>query len=183
MKHTSKVFTLLVFSALLLTSCSLSNLLGGKSTVDYNNAVVEKINAASAELEKTATLYNDLIPNKVTEKDTIDTAQMLAASTSATDALKATEDIATLESRNADQQAAVRPALETYRAAAQIYLDEYQKMLTYYAGPYKDDITQVKPIDGSLHTAYTTFIEANNDLVSALESFLPSPLLNPINPL
>jgi hypothetical protein len=46
-------------------------------------------------------------------------------------------------------------------------------MMDYYdSGSYQEDITQVKSIDETLHLSYTTFIEANNDLVDILDSFV-----------
>ena len=83
------------------------------------------------------------------------------------------DDLLVMESRSLDQENAVRIELETYRSAAEIYLETYATMLSYYKeGTYKEDISQVETLDETMHINYTTFIEANNDLVDMLESFV-----------
>jgi len=156
--------------ALLLTSCSLFS---GLSEVEYNNRVVELTNLASTAIEQTATLYNETIPNKVTEQDEIDISQMETAYEEATKALEGTNDALNMESRNLEQQNAVQTALQTYLSAGELYLENYNTVIVYYSNStYKDDVTKVEVYDESLHTSYTTFIEANNDLVEALDSFV-----------
>lgn len=161
---------LVLSSALLLAGCSF---LGKYSEVEYNNKVVEKVNEVSLAIEATTTLYNDTLPDVVTEQDTIVTNEMEDSYDEAVSLLEETDDLLILEGRNLEQQNAVRTELETYRSAAQIYLESYAAMLDYYkGGTYKDDITQVEALDESLHVNYTTFIEANNDLVDTLESYV-----------
>lgn len=164
--------TLFFASALILTGCSV---FGKASEVDYNNTVVDDINTASAVIEETATLYNDTIPDVVSEKDNIDTSAMQSAYDDSVSSLEAVAGLLSLESRNIEQQNAVRTGVETYQSAAEQYLETYQTMLNYYGdGTYQQDISQVQSIDENLHTSYTTFIQANNDLVDTLESFVSS---------
>lgn len=156
--------------SVLLTSCTL---FGSLSEIDYNNSIVETVNASSTAIEQTATLYNETIPSRVTEKDEIDLTQMQTAYDTAIDETEKIASALNLESRNLDQQTAVRTAVTVYESAATLYLESYKKTLSYYEdGTYKEDITQVNTLDESLHTAYTTFIEANNDLVDALELYV-----------
>lgn len=182
MTKKSSLFLFCTFTviALSLTACSL---FGKYGEVEYNNLVVEKINETSLAIENTATLYNETIPDVVTEKDTFDTTAMRAGYETALDILKNTNDLLDLEGSNVEQQNAVRSELQTYMTSGDLYLQSYSEMLTYYSPSandtgsdgtvtYKDDITKVTPIDEILHTNYTTFIESNNDLVDTLESFL-----------
>ena len=162
----------LALSAVLLTSCSV---FGKLSEVDYNNQVVEAINATSSTLENTATLYNNGIPSEVQETDSIDTKAMQSEYETALNELTDLDKLQALESRNIEQQNAVRTNLQTYQSAAEIYLETYSKMLTYYGeGEYAKDISKVKSIHETLHTDYTTFMQANNGLVDVLESFVNS---------
>jgi len=156
--------------ALLLTGCSFFSKYG---EIEYNNLIVEKINETSLAIEETATIYNETIPDVVTEKDTFDVTAMQASYDNATELLKEIDGLLIYESRNTEQQNAVRAEVQTYMSAADLYLQTYSEMLSYFGGTaYQDDITQVKPMDETLHTNYTTFIESNNDLVDTLESFL-----------
>jgi carbonic anhydrase len=168
MKKTPLALTAL--AALFLTACTV---FGKTSEVDYNNQVVETINEISSSIESTATLYNDTVPDVVNETDVIDVATMKTSYTEASDALEQLGSLLTLESRNIEQQNAVRTDLTTYQTAAEQYLATYDEMLTYYGeGEYAKDLTKVKTTDETLHTSYTTFIQANNDLVDTLESFV-----------
>jgi len=177
MKKPSSSFNALALglaSLFLLTSCSV---FGKLSDIDYNNQVVDGINATSTVIENTATLYNEKIPNKVSEKDTLDLTTMQSAYDDATQNLENASDLATLESRNIEQQNAVRTGLSTYKSAADLYIESYKTMLDYYSnGDYQKDISKVGSIDEALHTNYTTFIQANNDLVDTLDSFVTKPL-------
>ncbi len=160
----------LLLSSLFLLGCSL---LGKYSEVEYNNLVVEKINETSLAIEETTSLYNETLPDVVTEEDIIVTAEMQASYEAAVESLEDTADLLVLEARNLEQQNAVRTELETYRSAAQIYLESYATMLSYYnEGTYTEDISQVETLDETMHVNYTTFIEANNDLVDTLETFV-----------
>jgi hypothetical protein len=168
MKKTPLAFSFA--AALLLTACSV---FGKLSDVDYNNQVVESINATSTVIETTATLYNDTVPNVVNETDVVDTAAMQSSYDQASTSLKGLADLLSLEGRDIEQQNAVRTDLETYQTAGEQYLQTYSDMLTYYStDEYQKDISKVKTIDENLHTGYTTFIQANNDLVDTLDSFV-----------
>ncbi len=170
MKKTTLAFSFV--AALLLTACSV---FGKLSDVDYNNQVVESVNGASTVIQPPATLYNDTVPNVVNETDTVDTTAMQSSYEEATTSLTAIADLLTLEARDIEQQNAVRTDLETYQTAAEQYLQTYNDMLTYYSkGEYQEDVSKVKSIDENLHTSYTTFIQANNDLVDTLDSFVSS---------
>ncbi len=161
---------LLLASSLFLFGC---DSFGKYSEVEYNNLIVEEVNATSLTIEATTSLYNETLPDVVTEADTIETAAMETSYDDAVKALENTADLLTLEARNLEQQNAVRTELETYRSAAQIYLDSYSAMLSYYSeGIYKEDISQVESLDETMHNNYTTFIEANNDLVDSLETYV-----------
>ncbi len=161
---------LLLLSAFVFSGCSF---LGKYSEVEYNNLVVEKVNEASLAIEATTSLYNENLPDVVTEESVIETAAMEDSYDDATKLLEGTEDLLIIESRNLEQQNAVRTELETYRSAAQLYLESYAAMLSYYSeGTYKEDVSQVETLDETMHTNYTTFIEANNDLVTTLEGYV-----------
>lgn len=154
----------------LLPACALFNRYG---EIEYNNLVVEQINKSSLSLEKTATLYNESIPDVVTEQDTFELGEMETSYEEAKNLLRETNGLLDLESRNVEQQTAVQSELEVYMSAGDLYLQSYAEMLAYYGdGKYKEDITQVETLDETLHSNYSTFIEANNDLVDVLESFV-----------
>ncbi|MFA4815370.1 MAG: hypothetical protein WC924_01575 [Candidatus Gracilibacteria bacterium] len=162
----------LLISSILLLGCSL---LGKYSEIEYNNLVVEKVNETSLAVEATTGLYNETLPDVVTEEDIIGTDEMQSSYETAVKSLEDTTDLLVLEARNLEQQNAVRTELETYRSAAEIYLESYATMLSYYSeGTYKENIGQVETLDEAMHANYTTFIEANNDLVDTLESFVAS---------
>lgn len=161
---------ILLFFIFLLPACELFSKYG---EIEYNNLIVDRVNETSLAIEETATLYNETLPNEVTEKDIIDVTEMQVSYESALELLANMNELLELESRNMEQQNAVRTELQTYTSAGDLYLQSYSEMLTYYStNAYVEDITQVEPIDESLHTNYTTFIEANNDLVDILESFV-----------
>ena len=162
--------TLLLLSSLFLFGCEA---FGKYSEVEYNNLIVEELNKASLAIEETTSLYNETLPDVITEEDVIETDVMETSYDDAMSALEKTANLLSLEARNLEQQNAVRTELETYRSAAEIYLESYSDMLSYYSqGTYKEDISQVKTLDETMHTNYTTFIEANNDLVDTLESYV-----------
>lgn len=162
--------TLLLTSSLFLFGC---DSLGKYSQIEYNNLIVEQVNSTSLAIEATTSLYNDTLPDVVTEEDLIETTEMQNSYDDAIKALDKTADLLTLEARDLEQQNAIRTELETYRSAAEIYLDSYADMLSYYSeGTYKEDISKVESLDETMHTNYTTFIEANNDLVNSLETFV-----------
>lgn len=161
---------LVLSAAILLSGCSV---FGKLSEVEYNNQVVDAINQSSGIIEETATLYNDTVPDVVSEKDTIDVTTMQSTYNDASDALKTIDSVANLESRNIEQQNAVQTGISTYQSAAEQYLQTYNDMLVYYGqNEYQKDVSKVQTIDENLHTSYTTFIQANNDLVDTLDSFV-----------
>jgi hypothetical protein len=131
------------------------------------------MNQSSLALEETTELYNQTLPGVITEEHEIDINEMEDSFKNAQKLFENSADLLNLESRNIEQQNAVRTELGTYRSAAELYLETYDAMLTYYRdGDYKEDLTKVETLDETLHTHYTTFIEANNDLVDTLESFV-----------
>ncbi len=159
-------FTIL---SLLLSGCSFSKY----SPVEYNNTVAEEVNVISEGIQNSATTYNASVPNTVTEKDEVDVTEMKANLKIAQGGLKDLEKLFDLESRDPEQEKTVEEGLATYQDAATLYMEAYVKVLDYYeTGTYKEDLSQVEPLDEELHTHYTTFIEANNDLVELLEEFV-----------
>lgn len=144
------------------------------SPLDYNNLVVTQVNESSASIEESATHYNALIPDVVTEQDEIDTSTMEDLLQTMQSELNDVSDLLELESRDEDQIISVRDeALPVYIEAANNYITAYDSIMVYYqSGEYQEDITKVVDLDEELHTYYTTFIEANNDLVTTLESFV-----------
>lgn len=168
MKNNLSAF--LLVSAFFLTGC---DSFGKYSEVEYNNLVVEEVNATSLAIENTTSLYNETLPDVVTEADVIETDVMETSYDEAIKSLEKTVDLLTVEARNLEQQNAVRTELETYRTAAELYLESYSAMLSYYSeGTYQEDISKVESLDETMHVNYTTFIEANNDLVDTLESYV-----------
>lgn len=165
MKKFIALFTMIV----LLPACYISK----ESAVNYNNAIVEQMKLVTPAIEESATLYNSTIPNPVTELTEIDTSAMQSSYDTAYDLFADLKPLSSLESREEDQQAQVRADLETYITAAELYFESYSKVLGYYStGDYKQDVTKVTQYDEDLHNSYTTFIEANNDLVETLDSFM-----------
>lgn len=155
---------------LLLSGCELFSAYG---EVEYNNLIVDRVNETSLAIEETATLYNETLPSEVTEQDEVDITEMNASYETALELLANMNELLELESRNTEQHSAVRTELQTYMSAGDLYLESYSEMLTYYSsGTYKENITEVENIDEDLHVNYTTFIEANNDLVDILDSFM-----------
>ncbi|MEK7146147.1 MAG: hypothetical protein AAB802_03090, partial [Patescibacteria group bacterium] len=84
-----------------------------------------------------------------------------------------TENLIELKSKNPEQEAAADEAITNYLSIANDYLTHFDAMLEYYQSEtYQKDVSQVKELDDNLHSAYSTFIEANNDLVEALSPFV-----------
>ncbi len=165
-----KTLLLALTASLLLASCSV---FGKLSEVEYNNTVVDQINTVSTAIEDSATLYNETIPDLVTESSTIDSTEMTTSYGAATNALVEVDALLLLESRNIEQQNSVRTEIQTYQSAANEYLDLYKQMLDYYiSASYAQDLSKVQSFDEGLHTSYTTFIQANNDLVDILDGFV-----------
>ena len=143
------------------------------TSVEYNNFIVNEVNDTSTFIEESVNLYKDTIPDEATEKDEIDTREMSKSYNQAAKSMEEVESLLTLQSRNKEQQSVAQTAVQTYISAGTAYLESYGRMLEYYgSGNYQEDVTQVQAYDEDLHTHYTTFVEANNDLVDALESFV-----------
>lgn len=167
--HQTSLITMLVLS-LVLSACSV---FGKLSEIEYNNQIVEQINTTSSTIEDTATLYNDNIPDLVTEESSIDTSKTKASYKKAEDSLEESKALLSLEGRNIEQQNAARTELQSYLSAGEAYLESYQKMLDYYdTEAFKTDVDKVESLDETLHKDYTTFIQANNDLVETLDQFV-----------
>ena len=153
----------------LLSGCYFSK----ESTVDYNNLVVQQIKLTTPVIEETATLYNSTVPDVVTEQDEIDIEEMSSKLEDARDSLEDIEALLVLESRNLDQQDLVNLGIGTYLSAAEQYFTSYEEMLIYYGDKGNQSaVSQVEPIDENLHNDFTTFTEANNDLVTTLETYV-----------
>ncbi|MEK9166869.1 MAG: hypothetical protein AAB836_01055 [Patescibacteria group bacterium] len=145
------------------------------NNIEYNNKVVEQVNLTSTQIEKTASIYNTTVPTVVTESTEISAEEMSTELSAAQDLLKKIEDLYILESKNADQQAAVLAGLEVYKSKSEAYLAAYEAMNTYYgSGEYKTDVSKVTDLDENIHTTYSAFIEENNTLVGVLDSFVES---------
>lgn len=158
-----------VLAGLSLTACSFASY----SAVEYNNLVAEEVNLSSGAIESTATAYNSLIPSRVDETTVIPVKEIEESYEVAMETLGGVEKLLELTSKDPGQQSALQTAITTYLAAAEAYLETYGKTLAYYESEtYKEDLSQVAVLDEQLHTDYTTFIEANNDLSSAMESYV-----------
>lgn len=159
-----------LLSLVLLGGCSLFT---KYSVIDYNNLIVNQINETSGAIETTVTLYTQTVPDTVTEESYFPLNEMKDAYEVAEAEVNQLDALFRYKSRDLEQQNAARTELTTYQSAAEAYLESYAEMLIYYeSGAYQEDITQVSVLDEELHTHYTTFIEANNDLVTTLESFV-----------
>lgn len=173
MKKTPLFFFLFCILSLFASGCSW---FGKLNTIEYNNEIVEVINETSTRLEKTATLYNETIPDLVTEQSAIDITEMKTEFDLALTWMNETNTLLSLEGKNLEQQNAVRNALETYQDLGTSYLTSYQTMLNYYENEtYKEEIQTVEVLDKQLHSDYTAFIQTNNDLVNTLETFVAQP--------
>lgn len=158
--------TLALLGLMFFAGCSLS-------TLNYNNEIVNQMKVTSSTVDTSSTTYNELVPDTVTEKTSIDTATLNELGDQIEDSIKDTQKLSRLESQNEEQQSVITPLLEAYLTAAQNYQAAYDAMLSYYGeGSYKTDITQVEAIDEALYSSYATFAEANNDLAEALEGFV-----------
>jgi len=135
--------------------------------------VVEGINLSSPAIEISATTYINTIPDVVTETTEIDTSEMESSYENSSTLLENVGLLLIVESRDEDQQSAVREELTTYISAAKLYLEAYAETLEYYTSEtYKEDISKVETLDENLHANYNTFMEANNDLVETLDSYV-----------
>ncbi len=143
------------------------------NNIEYNNKIVEQVNATSTQMEKTATLYNTAVPTVVTENTEIETEEMKNELENAQDMIKGIDTLSGLESSDEEQQAAVLKALKDYQTKGSAYLTAYEAMYNYYnSGEYKTDVSKVTDLDENVHTTYSAFIEQNNTLVGILDSFV-----------
>lgn len=166
-----KKLALLLLTPLLLTACVFPY-----TAVEYNNRVVEAVNASSESLDASYTQYYESLPSlpdKVTEETEVDIEVMEELHKTAQRNLKGVESLEELNAKNEEQKAATQTAIETYLAAANQYLTSYQEMLSYYGeGTYKEDLSQVSPLDEALYEEYNVLIEANNDLDDVLKEYV-----------
>ncbi|EKD93766.1 MAG: hypothetical protein ACD_28C00063G0022 [uncultured bacterium] len=165
---------LLAFIVGLISLSFLGCLKSGKlSEVEYNNAIVEKLNLTSGAIEETTTTYDNSIPNIVTEDSEIDATSLQTTSQSAAEKIALSEEVLTLKSKNSDQEEAVKSEFQNYLALAEEYLKAYDEMLTYYsANTFKENLDDVATYDEKLHIQYNKFIESNNKLVDILADYV-----------
>ncbi len=162
-----KKILLSIFALGLLNGCSL---LGAMPPIEYNNAIVETLNSSAKAIQETASAYNIAIPAEVSETSEINNEEMRKAWDLAQEKLNTLEPLHELESRDIEQQNAVRLDLMTYQLAAKQYLKRYEEVLAFYEEKtFTQDVNKVESLDSLLHTDYTTFIEANNGLVQTLD--------------
>ena len=165
-----KKITLFLILVIAFSGCDFFTKL---SEIEYNNRVVENLNNTSLALEETTNLYNDSIPSIVTEESEIDVSALKSSLETSKTFLKEIEALKTLESKNLEQETQVENSLNSYITTAEEYFSAYEEMLNYYeSGEFKKDISLVTPIDESIHINYSAFINANNDLVGLLDSFM-----------
>ncbi len=163
--------TLLLASlTVLATGCLSSDKL---STIQYNNQFVEIINTSSAIIKKSTDVYDEQIPNIVTEDSTVDVAPLEIALTEAQAQMTAAETLTTLQSKDESQQAAVQAEFATFLALGETYLESYTAMIAYYkGGEYKKNLDKVATFDQDLHNQYNDFIASHNKLVDILAEFV-----------
>lgn len=158
---------------LLIISLSGCEFFSKLTDIEYNNRIVESLNKASLALEETANLYNETIPSIVTEASEIDVSTLKTSLESSKVLLTEIKNLSSLQSKNSDQETQVEKSLISYAEAAENYFTSYEEMLLYYeSGEFIKDISEVTPIDESIHLNYSAFIDANNDLVELLDSFM-----------
>jgi Txe/YoeB family toxin of Txe-Axe toxin-antitoxin module len=162
------LLALALLSGLTLSACDFRY-----TEIEYNNLFVEAISPMTESFKSAAETYNDGIPEKINELIQIETADMQITYEEALLQIKPIEELYTYEARNIEQQKQAQDALKNYQDASETYLEKYQQMLTYYqTDAYKEDITQVDPLDKDLHTTYTSVLETHNTLVYTLETYL-----------
>lgn len=169
-------FTFLALFAFAATALSGCTGFLALNEVDFNNTVVTQINENSMAFEESAKSYNELIPDVVTEKTEFESEVLNTLEEgykTAKNETAETRSLIELKSKNEEQEVAADLAIENYLSIADEYLTHFSTMLDYYQnGDYKKDVSQVKDLDTNLHASYSTFIEANNDLVEALSPFV-----------
>ncbi len=166
-----KKLVIFLASTLFLTACVFPY-----TAVEYNNRVVEAVNASSSALDSTYNSYYQglpSLPDKVTEKTEVDVDGMAELARTARQKLKDVEGLEEMKGKNEDQVAAVQANISVYLTAADQYLKTYDEMLAYYGeGTYKEDLSQVSVLDETLYENYNVLIEANNDLDDVLKEYV-----------
>lgn len=156
--------------ALFMSGC-LSD--GSISAIEYNNTVVDTLNATSTIIEDTTNVYDSSIPNIVTEESEIDSTAMAESLISAKKQLEEVASVLLLVSKNAEQQAAVSTEFTNYLTLAGAYISTYETVVNYYSSSeYVDNLDLVAEYDENLHNEYNYFIESNNTLVDILASYI-----------
>lgn len=163
-----RILSLLTLT-LLLSACNF----GVLHPTLYNNKVVDLILPATLAVESSAVLYNSLVPEDITELTLIEPKALRDAFDDTENLMEDAAKALNYESEDLEQLATVRGHLETYLSAGEDYLESYKAMVIYFedAGNQTDP-NRLDELDPNLHTAYNTFTEANNDLVTSLASFV-----------
>lgn len=165
------IIGLLLASLAVLTTGCLNN--GELSAIQFNNQFVEIINSASAAVKESTDVYDQQIPNIVTEDSTVDVAPLETSLTEAQTQMTAAETLATLQSKDESQQDAVQSEFATFLALGKTYLESYTAMIAYYKGwEYKENLDKVATLDLDLHNQYNDFIASHNKLVDILAGFV-----------
>ena len=156
-------------TALFLVGCDPAAL----TVVEYNNEVVEILNKTSAKIEESTVLYDETIPNIVTENSTIDVTKLKTVFDETALQVEAAKIASTLTSRDPDQQTQVREGFWNYLTFAETYLTNYEEMINYYVNnEFKENLDGVSKYDQDLHVQYNDFIESNNTLVDILSQYV-----------
>lgn len=159
---------LLTLSMAFLSACNLI----AYGTLEYNNLIVERITEASDAIQTSIQVYDQSIPDLVTEEVDVDTIKMRSSLQKVISKLKWVESSLDFQSKNAAQYEAIQLDLQVYIDAGNLFADSYEATLRHYEfQTYKEDVEQVEVLDEELFTHYSTFIEANNDLVTTLGEF------------
>lgn len=162
-----------IITALALAGCGFSGYFSKLSTVQYNHEVVTTLNSTSEVLENIIFIYDESIPDLVTEESEITPETMVESLETAQLALEDAKKILLLESKDENQQADVRAEFENYLTLGEQYLLKYSELVDYYnTGAYLEDLTLVSQYDTEIYDTYNTFIESNNVLVDILEGYI-----------
>jgi hypothetical protein len=144
-----------------------------KSVIEYNNEVVTTLNLASSAIENSTVVYDETIPNIVTESSTIDPGPVEEAYAAARAEIDAAGSVMDLTSADASQTDLIQTEFQAYLELADLYLDTYTEMVEYYkSNGYKEELDTVSTFDQDLHNQYNEFIKSNNDLVDILAGFV-----------
>lgn len=162
--------SLIILTTLLLAGCSTFS---KYSEVEYNNFVAEKVNLVTSNVKEMHDLYLAEVPNQVSEESEIETSVLEDKFDSKNKTLSDLEGLSKLESKNLEQETEVEEKLSAYIEAVNEYYATYEEILSYYKdGAYKEDPTQVKPLDEILSNKYNEFTDTNNELSDTLEAYV-----------